>query len=195
MTGPGPCSTPCDSPADEASALLAAWRQGDAAAGKTLVSRYNRVVIRFFRNKVYREADILPLVRRVFAVLRGERDRPDIPTSLYRIAYAVLRDYLGADERSGVDLTTFSAEALGTQTQPDVSRAQLPVVTALRRLPLEQHVALELTHWDRLTPHELASTLRMPLTEATRCLYDATARFKATLSADRDHEYTATRIY
>lgn len=183
----------CDSPDAEATALLAAWQRGDTAAGKQLVRSHERAVARFFFNKVFREADIIFLSRQVFDLVRRREHAPiDLRAALYRQAFRVLRDYLqsGRDD----DVSSISAESLGTCIDDTLSRDRRPIVVALRRLTLLQQVALELTHWEQLTPAQLSMVLGIPPGDIRTHIRHAAIRVEAELRAANRHEHAVTRL-
>lgn len=148
--------------------LLQAWRDGDAEAGSLLFERHYVAIYRFFRNKVRGELD--DLVQRTFTRCVAGRDRFENAGSfrafLYGIARNVLREHYRAG-RSGqvVDLGTQSVADLGESPSAAVSRLREHrlLLEALRVIPLDHQIAIELSYWESMTAAEIAAVLDVPL--------------------------------
>ncbi len=147
---------------------LDAWRSGDEAAGQALFKRHFSGLYRFFRNKVGDDCDDL-IQRTFFAALKGIdgfRGHSTFRTFLFVIArhelYRYLRERLRDRERFDPEHTTL--EGLVPSPSSGAARAELEllVLTALRRVPVDMQVALELHYWEDLTTRELAETLEVP---------------------------------
>jgi RNA polymerase sigma factor (sigma-70 family) len=148
-------------------ALLHAWREGDRAAGEELFERHYATVERFFRNKV---AEPNELIQQTFVacVEAKTRFRGDskFRTFLLGIAINVLRTHYrqvkrqrglsDLDERSVVDLGQTPSRILHVRDEERL------LLEALRRLPLELQLVLELRYWDELKHEELAELLEVP---------------------------------
>lgn len=145
--------------------LLEAWRGQDKRAGAELFERYYRPVSRFFVNKLSEEPD--DLVQETFmACLRG-RDRVLDPSRfrsyVFGIACNVLRTYLRRrthvpldDEACAFDL------APGPSTALHAREGERQLLDALRRIPLELQIMLELYYWEALKTDEIAEILELP---------------------------------
>lgn len=149
--------------------LLAAWTRGDLDAGARLFERHFEAVARFFRNKV--DGPIDDLVQKTFlgCVEGRERLRGDagFRAYLFGVARNVLSKYWrgrlsGARE---VDLDTESVVALGASPTSVYARdrGQLTMLNALRRIPLDSQIVLELCYWEAMTAAEIAEVLGIPL--------------------------------
>ena len=148
--------------------LLVAWRDGDSIAGQELFARYYGMVSRFFANKVC--GDPADLIQATFeACLRSHeqiRDGGQFRSFLFGIAYNVLRGHYRSkrahDDR--FDPTTRSSADLspGAGSMLACGEEQQLLLAALRRLPLEHQIALELFYWEDLTIPELAAVLEIP---------------------------------
>jgi RNA polymerase sigma-70 factor (ECF subfamily) len=152
---------------DDAS-LLEAWRGGDQFAGSTLFSRHYPSIARFFLSKVPEAAD--DLVQRTFLGCLEATDRfrgdASVRTFLFGIAHNVLRHHLRGRHRSGqpfdsaavsvADLAPGPATALGRK------REQRLLVRALREIPLDYQVALELHYWEQLSATQIAKVTGLP---------------------------------
>jgi RNA polymerase sigma-70 factor (ECF subfamily) len=148
--------------------LLARWRAGDAAAGRELFVRHRASVARVFRHKA---DDALPdLVQNTFlrcVEAREELREPDrFRAFLLGIARHELLRWLQlrAGVRGRVDAMETSIAAL--QTAPsqrlDATRTRHRLIAALRSLPIDLQIALELHYWEHLSGRELAGVLGVP---------------------------------
>ena len=149
--------------------LLEAWRTGDRRAGRELFERYFLELTRFFRNKV--GADAQDLVQRTFlACIEGvERYRGDASfrSWLFGVAYKQLCKHYRAKakEKAHVDFGTVTAYEIDHTPSRVLARRrehQL-LLDALRRIPLELQVALELRYWEQMTEAEISLTLGIPI--------------------------------
>ncbi len=151
--------------------LLLAWRSGDRRAGGQLFDRHFASVRRFFINKACTESEVEELIQRTFVacVEAAERFRVEasFKTWLLAVARNVLREWIRATMREAVDaveVDDFCSERLGPgiSTGIDVQREQQLLLAALRRLPIDSQVLLELFYWEELTAAELALVLGVP---------------------------------
>ena len=163
--------------------LLEAWRGADEAAGRTLFARYFDSVFRFFRNKVDEAAE--DLTQQTFMGLVQGKDRfrgeASFRTYVFMIARKRLYSYLRKAQRDD------GQAAWGESSVADLglaspSRAvarhqeQRLLLLALRRLPVEMQVALELFYWEELTVTEIAEVLETPVGTVKSRLQRARAR-------------------
>jgi RNA polymerase sigma factor (sigma-70 family) len=148
--------------------LLLAWQGGDRAAGEELFARYFDELYRFFRNKVDDGVDDL-IQQTLLKCLHGlERFRQDASfrTWLFTIARNELIDYWRAHRKDdqAVDMGEVSVAHMGTTPSQTVARRrdhQLLLV-ALRGIPLDLQVALELYYWEGMDGPDLAAALELP---------------------------------
>lgn len=150
---------------------LRAWAGGDAAAGRALFERHFEPVLRFFRNKCGGEdGELEDLVQATFAQCLAShasfRGEASFRTYLFTIArhelYAHWRRRQRA--RAEVDVTSMSVEDLRTSPRSKLAAQQdrQILARALRTIPLELQVALELHYWEDLSGPELAAILEVP---------------------------------
>src|SRR5690349_15246998 len=150
-------------------ALFASWRAGVRGAGEELFERHYESVARFFFNKVGDEGP--DLIQRTFlACVEGrERFRGEcgFRSYLFAIAYKVLCKYYDQRRREGqpiapavMAVADFSPTPSGLLAARDEQRVLL---AALRRLPLELQVLLELYYWESLSAEEAAEIVGIPL--------------------------------
>lgn len=150
-------------------ALFAAWQQGDRAAGEALIERHFDAIDRFFATKVGDGGD--DLVQRTFLACAeaGARYRGDTSfrAFLFGIARNVLFEFIRGKARHGVAPADLGQSAIvdlapGVATLANHRADQRQLVNALRTLPLELQVLLELYYWEELGVDELAEVLEVP---------------------------------
>lgn len=151
--------------------LLLAWRSGDRRAGGTLFDRHFATLRRFFYNKACNESEVEELIQRSLTacVESAERFRGDssFKTWLLAIARNILREWTreslrkGADEHEVDDMCS-ERRGPGLSSRLDVQREHQLLLAALRRLPLESQLLLELFYWEELSAAELAEVLGVP---------------------------------
>lgn len=162
--------------------LLERWRDGDLVAARRLFARHSASVGRVFR---YKADDVLEdLVQQTFLHCLERKDAIDdrgLRGYLLGIAYNVLRKHF--EQRMGprgrIDPVVTSLAELQPASATSVlarSRAQTLVLEAMRTLPLEFQVALELFYWEDMTAPEIAGVLGVP---------EGTVRSRLRLGRDR----------
>lgn len=162
--------------------LLRAWRGGDAAAGRVLFERYFQQVTRFFVNKV--PFDHEDLIQETFtACLRGRdrvRDEARFRSYLFGVAYNVLKKHYErrAGGRRGEPLESQAAADLapGPSTLLRKRDRDRRLLDALRQLPLEQQLVLEMLYWEGMSSVEIGEALGIS---------DATVRTRAHRGRER----------
>ncbi|MBX7081960.1 MAG: sigma-70 family RNA polymerase sigma factor [Nannocystaceae bacterium] len=146
-------------------ALLRAWAAGDRASGRTLFERYYEPVSRFFRNKAAEPGE---LVQRTFLACLEAADRfagANFRNFLFGIAINVLRKhYRDVGGRRWVDAEQSSVEAMGLSPSEAIAgrEEQRLLLAALRRLPHELQLLLELHYWEQMKVADLAALLEQP---------------------------------
>ncbi|MCB9750716.1 MAG: RNA polymerase sigma factor [Myxococcales bacterium] len=150
--------------------LARAWRRGDRAAGEQLFERHYAAVARFFRNKVDDDAAD-DLVQKTFLAcvegLERFREQASFRTYLFAIAYRLLCRLYRARRRhpAPIDFDVVTVQALDPSPSAIVARRdeQRLLLEALRRLPFNYQVALELVYWESMTAADAAAVLEIPL--------------------------------
>jgi RNA polymerase sigma factor (sigma-70 family) len=153
-------------PSDEA--LLDAWRGGDEDAGRALFARHFDALYRFLRGKA--EGAVEDLMQEAFLACVQQRDDVRDGASfrayLFKIArHALYAHWRQRQQRAGdVDVGEISLAALSTSPSGIVARRaeHKLLLHALRAIPLELQVALELHYWEGLSGPELAAVLEIP---------------------------------
>ena len=148
--------------------LLDAWREGDRKAGSELFERHFDSVCRFFANKIDRDVD--DLVQRTFtACVEGKerfRGQSSFRTYLFGVAHNVLRSHLRKRKREGDRFEIGISSVFDMGLNPTVlvaqRKEQMLTLQALRRIPLDHQVVLELYYWEEMTAADLAEVLDLP---------------------------------
>lgn len=152
--------------------LLIAWRGGDKLAGSELVRRRMPEMIRFFRNKVAAEADIADLVNQTFLGCVGGKDEFRGETSFRRFVYAIANNVLFAyirrrskHAREQLDFATVCIGDVAPQTASSIvteRRETQALVAALREIPIEDQVVVELMYFEGLSGAQIGEALGLP---------------------------------
>lgn len=146
--------------------LLERWRGGDREAGNALFGRHFRSVYRFFCSKVGDElAEDLTQV--TFLGCVDGRDSFRQASSFRTYLFAVARNQLlmhfrkRGRQRDVIEFQTMSIVDLGAGpgTWMAAKAEQRLLLTALRRIPVDFQIAVELYYWEGLSTKELATVL------------------------------------
>jgi len=150
--------------------LFESWCRGDRRAGAQLFERHYEAIARFFHNKAYHDAD--DLIQRTFLRCVETHARIRKPTSfryyLFGVARNVLLEYLEEkgrrQRREAPNFLSTSIEDLAPTPSSALARAREErlILHALRRIPLELQIILELYYWEELRARELAEVLDLP---------------------------------
>ena len=168
--------------------LLAAWRDGDEDAGEILFERYYESLSRFFRSKAGEQAP--DLIQRTFLVLVETQARIREGTTfqayLFGVARNILLEHYRGKRRDGerFDPAERSVEDFGptpTTLIAQVQETQL-LLQALRKIPVESQMILELYYWESMTAKDIGDVLEIP--EGTRGTLPRSARTRAGLGAE-----------
>src|ERR1043166_2247348 len=146
--------------------LLERWRSGDRDSGEALFERYYHMVERFFLNKI--GDAISDLVQETFVrcVQNNDKIRDDqFRVYLFGIAYNVLNGYLRQRYRDGgaPGDTSIRDLADGPVTLVFQRRDHRLLLEALRSIPSDDQVLLELHYWESLTTDAIAEVRRIPV--------------------------------
>jgi RNA polymerase sigma factor (sigma-70 family) len=146
--------------------LLDAWARGDQRAAKQLIDRHFDGVYRFFRNKLH-DGSAEDLVQNTFLACIKSRDtfrrESSFRTFIFGTARNVLLYHFRQQRRAGDPIDPELVSAVDLAPGPSTIAVQLDeqrvMLEALRALPLDYQIALELYHWEGLTGPELAEVL------------------------------------
>lgn len=148
--------------------LLETWRGGDDTAGEALFDRHFESIYRFFCNKIGRDVD--DLVQQTFLGCLEARERLRGDASFRTFLFAVARKqllryregrYQGHSGPDFQDSRIADLEASPTQLVVDHEEQGL-LLRALRRLPIDLQIAVELYYWESLRSVDLAVVLDIP---------------------------------
>lgn len=168
--------------------LLGAWKRGDPASGAELFRRYYASVLRFYRGKV---GPLGPdLVQRCFLrcleVRSRIRDESGFRCFLFGVARNVLLEHyrsVRADAR--IDFTEQTVEDLVPTPTSELDRGERSqqLLLALRRIPVEQQIVIELYYWEELNAREIAEIYEIPEPTVRTRLRRAKLRLEQELQA------------
>lgn len=148
--------------------LLAAWRAGDDGAGQQLFKRHFRKVYRFFETKCGDDADELVQATFLACVRAKDQFRGESSFATYLLTIARHELYRRLSERrrdlGRIDFEVSSIAELAATPRTRIAaredRARL--LAALRELPVEQQILLELHYWEGLDMAELGTIFECP---------------------------------
>lgn len=139
---------------------FAAWCAGDREAGAALVRRHFAAIFAFFHARLHGHAE--DLAQRTFLACLEQRDSYRAEGSFRAYLFGIARrQLLRAYERDEM-LGRRAALARTTARSPSPSGLVMAeqqrelLHRALRELPMEQQLLLELHYWDRLSTEEIA---------------------------------------
>lgn len=165
--------------------LLLAWRDGNEDAGNALVRRHFPVVFRFFRSKIAEGVE--DLAQRTFlgCVESADAYRGDASFRAFVLGIArkqLLLHFRTRYRREAVfDPATLSLQDVAPPSGGSPSALiaardeERLLVAALRRLPVDFQIAVELFYWEEL-----------PIAEIAQVLEVATGTVKSRLGRARD---------
>lgn len=147
---------------------LRAWRAGDRQAGAALFERYYDLVTRFFRNKA--GEDSVDLVQETFLRMVRTQERMREGTTfrcyLFGVARMVLLEHYRAKrlKRERLDFMRVSAADFNLTPTSALARAREEqlLLEALRSIPVEMQIVLELYYWENLSGREIAEVVGIP---------------------------------
>ncbi|NVB85787.1 MAG: sigma-70 family RNA polymerase sigma factor [Kofleriaceae bacterium] len=167
--------------------LLDRWSAGDTAAGNALFRRHFELVYRFFEHKADGEID--DLVQETFLACMKSREafrrQSTFRTYLLAIARHVLFAYWRrkAVGRAAIDFDDVSVASLSTSAGTRMARHQesAALLAALRALPVDQQILLEMFYWEGLERSALAEIFDVAEATIGSRLFRARQSLQATL--------------
>ena len=177
---------------DDDLVLLDKWIAGDAAAGNDLFKRHFAVVYRFFDTKA--EADRDDLVQETFlACLKSRasfRRQSRFRTYLLAIARHTLFHHWRRQKHAAIplDFDEISVASLSTTagTKLDQEHDRVTLLAALRELPVDQQLLLELYYWEDLDRESLAEVFDVEISTIGTRLFRARAALEDRLGPSRN---------
>lgn len=147
-------------------ALLDAWLAGDRVAAGELLDRHIEGLSRFFRGKVAGEVD--DYIQETFTRCLARRTNLEAGSSfrayLFAVARNLLCEHFRNTARRPVDPALVSVADLSPNASAALRRAddRRLLLDALRRIPIDSQLTLELFYWESLSLAEMASVLEVP---------------------------------
>jgi RNA polymerase sigma-70 factor (ECF subfamily) len=184
-------------------ALLSAWRDGDQRAGELLFSRHLKSMARFFIPKVGHEQSE-DLVQDTFLGLREGLDRFRGESSVRTLLYAIARNKLNYyfrqltrdRARFVFDAGQTSLAAIGTTPTQRIAGAEQDrlLLQALRELPVDTQVMLELHYWEQIPVGEIATIVDQPINTVKARMYRGRRQLDAMMAklADSPEQLRST---
>jgi RNA polymerase sigma-70 factor (ECF subfamily) len=153
---------------DEELELTRRWIAGDPSVGAELFERHYDAIECFFRNKV--DVGLEDLIQRTFLIALETRERfrgaSSFRTYLFGVAYNVLRNHYRASkrERERLDFGHSSVADLapGASSILRAVEQRSALLHALRSIPIDFQVVLELHYWEGLDGKAIAEVLDIP---------------------------------
>ena len=145
--------------------LLAAWAAGNNVSGSQLFDRHYRSIYRFFANKLSGPSEIEDLVQMSFMACvesrKNYRGDASFRSFLFGIARKVLLGHLRDARKHQVDeaSTSLADCGLGVSTVVDMRREQQLLLTALRHIPIDSQIVLEMSYWEQMSAREIGEAL------------------------------------
>lgn len=169
--------------------LLRAWAGGDERAGNTFVEQHFSSVYRFFRAKL--DSEVEDLTQRTFlASLEGHeriRDGANVRAYLLGTARNLLhRHYRDKKKRGDLkDFLDVSADDIRDSPSrlASMREEQKLLVLALRAIPVDHQIAVELFYWEDLSVADVAEVLEIEPGTVKSRLYRARQALRERLEA------------
>jgi RNA polymerase sigma factor (sigma-70 family) len=163
--------------------LLEAWRGGDTRAGQALFDRHADAVVRFFENKVRKDAEDLTQATFTRMLESGDRVRHVGAFRAYALGIArnVLREHLRELARGHAvdpEVDSMAQLAPGPSTVVGEREEHRLLLEGLRRLPVDDQILVELFYWEGLDSGALGEIVGMPASSIRTRLSRARDRLK-----------------
>jgi RNA polymerase sigma factor (sigma-70 family) len=152
---------------DDDFALLERWRAGETPAGQMLVRRHTPTLHRFFASKAPEAVEDLVQATFLAAVESRDRFREDAAFRTYVLAIARKSLFKHYRKRirgqRALALEAVCAEQVsGSPSLAAAARQELRLLlAALRQIPIDQQIAIELYYWEDLPIAEIATVLEV----------------------------------
>jgi RNA polymerase sigma-70 factor (ECF subfamily) len=144
--------------------LLQRWGRGDLAAGDKLFTRHFDAVHHFFRSKLNDDVD--DLVQRTFLALLEAHARSKLIASVRGWLLGTARNLLLERWRARTDFDPSTSTLAALEPCPAsllvAAAEQRILAAALRLIPLDHQIILELYYWEKMTGSEIGASLGEP---------------------------------
>lgn len=152
--------------------LLLGWRRGSPRMGAELYDRHRTAVTNLFRRNVQSKQDIPDLVQQTFLACAHGKNEPELVGTvrgyLLGIAFHVMTAYFRRARKATELVLNEDQEASLASIEPDpeyllgLADDRRLLMRAIRRLPIEYQVVIELNYWENVTCDDIAAILQMP---------------------------------
>lgn len=145
--------------------LLEAWRDGNAEAGSELLRRYFQPLYEFFSSKL--DHGVEDLIQRTLLACIESRDRvrdaPNFRAFVYGVARHELYGHFRLNRRDSTEELPSVAALVASPSELIDHRVELRLLSkAMRQLPLDHQITLELFYWEDMSGSEIAAVLGAP---------------------------------
>lgn len=152
------------------SALLGRWCEGEEEAGDVLLRRWFSRLYRFFINKAGDATEDLvqQTLMGCFKHREQMHDQGTFRLYMFRIARSRLYDHLRAIRRRNgyidddIGSLSVSETIVSNTSWVGQARAAMEIRLALRRLPVDLQVVVEMHYWDEQSTAQIAEVLEVP---------------------------------
>ena len=164
-------------PSQEDAELILAFRGGDRAAGATLTKRYYPKVLGFCRSKAPSAAKDIThdSFAACFQGLERLREPAAFRSFLFGIVCNQIRMHYRRRRTDGERLDFGTVTSMDLDPSPSQIMVehdeQRLLLEALRRMPLDMQILLELYYWQNMRVGEIASALEIPANTVKARLY------------------------
>lgn len=150
--------------------LYAAWAGGDRRAGGLLIDRYLTSVHRFFAAKLSDTSATDDLVAKTFEVCAAQlgsfRGDGTVRAYIFAIAHNHLRNHLRSKQRVGerfepLEISVADLDPTASSLLVGDEQRRL-LLRALRLIPIDMQVAIELSYFEDMSRAEIAEVLGIP---------------------------------
>ena len=150
--------------------LYASWAAGDRRAGGQLIDRHLRAIHRFFAGKLSQVDVVDELVAKTFEVCAAKlgefRGQGSVRAYLFGIAHNHLRNHLRASRLQRERFDPLEVSIADLDPTPSCllveHESERLLLRALRSIPIELQVAIELSYFENLSRAEIAQVLGIP---------------------------------
>ncbi|MCH9683679.1 MAG: RNA polymerase sigma factor [Deltaproteobacteria bacterium] len=168
--------------------LLRAWQSGDGTAGDRLFQRHFDSVFRFFSGRLASANDVTDMVQKTFLACLESRDRWSSIERFRPFLLGVARNQLlmflryhqvrrGEQPHGSLQERWAASDAEGISMVAARRAEQRKLLVALRHLPLDLQITLELHYWEGFSTREIgevmgisSATVKSRLVKARRLL-------------------------
>ncbi|MEM7160452.1 MAG: sigma-70 family RNA polymerase sigma factor [Myxococcota bacterium] len=146
--------------------LLEQWGEGNRRAGSLLLERHFSSLYRFFGNKLSSMGDVEDLVQQTMTAAVEARAKFRGDASFRTFLFAIARNTLLKHLRDRRNTESFESDGvsvvdcgMGVSSAVRARREQQLLLTALRHIPIDSQVVLEMYYWEPMKAPQIAEVL------------------------------------